>query len=130
MNARHTIAPVCGGCGSANLLMTQDTDCSYAVCQNCLRLQEAETRADPCTHMCDNCAFRPNSPERADPYRWWQIEEAAIEGGQPFYCHKGMNAHLQGGTMTYLPGDLVETMQPCAGWLANRLAYLARQVTL
>ena len=128
MNARHTITPICGGCGCDNLLLHEADNCTYAVCQVCLRLQEVEVRANPCTHMCDNCAFRPGSPERADPYLWFQIEEATIIGGQPFYCHKGMNAVLRDGTLTYLPGDPVESLQPCAGWLANRQTYLARQV--
>ena len=125
---RHHITPTCGGCGSSNLATTADAETQYAVCQDCLRLQEAETRANPATHMCDNCAFRPGSPERADPYRWFQIEEATIFCGQPFYCHKGMATELTHGTMHYLHGDVVESLHPCAGWLAHRVAYLARQV--
>ena len=40
--------------------------------------------------MCDNCAFRPGSPEREDKESWKdQLEHLALNG-IPFMCHKGV----------------------------------------
>jgi hypothetical protein len=39
--------------------------------------------------MCDNCAFRKGSPERADRLRWGELQQTLARGGE-FYCHKGV----------------------------------------
>ena len=121
----HHVAPICGGCGSPRLLTTADA--AYGVCLDCERLQEIETRANPCGQLCDNCAFRPGSPERSDRYRWWMLTEA-FENGQPFYCHKGMEARLTDNKakLEYLPGEDLSALQPCAGWIAWKKAREAR----
>ena len=38
---------------------------------------------------CDNCAFRPGSPEQKDTERWKTLIETLRAGGT-FYCHKGV----------------------------------------
>lgn len=58
---RHQVSPACGGCGSTRLLMTTSDSCRYGICEDCQRVQEVETRADPHRHLCDNCAFRPGT---------------------------------------------------------------------
>lgn len=127
MNDRHQIPPICGGCGSPVLLITHLPDGKYGCCSACLRLQEIETRADPAAQLCDNCAFRPGSPERADPWGWMRKTEA-FEYGQLFYCHKGMKAELTSdGSLRYLPGADLATLKPCAGWLALQKARAAKQ---
>ncbi len=38
----------------------------------------------------------------------------------------GMASRLVDGTLRYDHGHVVESLQPCAGWLEHRLAYLAQ----
>lgn len=38
---------------------------------------------------CDNCAFRPGSPEQDDKERWKELMDG-IKAGAAFYCHKGV----------------------------------------
>lgn len=38
---------------------------------------------------CDNCAFRPGSPESQDKAEWRKLMEKLRAGGQ-FFCHKGV----------------------------------------
>ncbi len=99
------------------------TDGEYGACPDCKRLQELETRADPCRQLCDNCAFRPNSPERSDPWGWMRLEEG-FAAGRAFYCHKGMASKLgpDNDNLTYLPGDDETELTPCAGWIAHQKA--------
>ncbi|MEL6886884.1 MAG: hypothetical protein AAFP87_20420 [Pseudomonadota bacterium] len=120
-----THTPTCGGCGSVRLEFT----CSgaYAVCLDCLRLQEPEHRADPHVQMCNNCAFRPGSPERAEPFSWMRFQERHIEDGVPFYCHKGLKVELQPGHVVSFKPQSDDEMKrkPCVGWFAHRMAYLS-----
>lgn len=112
----------CGGCGSRRLMVSSDG--AHAVCLECRRLQEPETRNWPESKMCDNCAFRVGSPERADPYRWAEITET-LERGQPFYCHKGLPVTLDAQALTATfsaPCPGVDRMTICAGWAASYMA--------
>lgn len=43
---------------------------------------------------CDNCAFRPGSPEQRDPKRWAEVIQA-LKAGSQFYCHKGVPLDLE-----------------------------------
>lgn len=48
---------------------------------------------------CDNCAFRPGSPEQRDPERWRELVTHLKPGADPmgdhrFYCHKHMPIDL------------------------------------
>ena len=40
--------------------------------------------------MCENCAFRPDSPEREDPKQWQNLIEMLAYLETPFMCHKGV----------------------------------------
>lgn len=131
MSDRHHITPTCAGCGSPRLAATCNTDTHYGFCLECGRLQELETRADPCRQMCDNCAYRRGSPERADPFGWAEHRDRHIAGGQPFYCHKGLAIDFDPRGETHVidtPETIAEaTQKPCAGWLAARIAYCTRK---
>lgn len=63
----------------------------------------------PRPQMCGDCAFRKDSPERADE---WSEEAllALADAGQPFWCHDGMRrpthwAHPDGRTISGDPAD-------------------------
>jgi hypothetical protein len=69
-----------------------------AVCLNCETMWEPFDsaqiwdKADPhCSFKepCNNCAFRPGSPEQADPEKWKTLLDQLKCGGH-FYCHKGV----------------------------------------
>jgi hypothetical protein len=69
------------------------------VCLNCEALWEpmpdGGDHADsdgspfPFPEPCDNCAFRPGSPEQKDAVKWKEMIDQLAAGGQ-FYCHKGV----------------------------------------
>lgn len=132
MAQRHETKPVCSGCGADSLLLTENADTTYGLCTACKRLQEAELRAEPCQQLCDNCAFRPDSTERSDPWNWMRMQEKHIEAGQPFYCHKGLPLDFDLAGSTHVienEGTCAEAKEkPCAGWLAHRLAHCHREV--
>ena len=117
----------CGGCGSRRLM--QSSDGQHAFCLDCRRLQEPETRDWPESTMCDNCAFRKGSPERADPYRWAEVS-ATVESGQLFHCHKGLPVTLSEDRLVATfeaPDPAKGRVTVCAGWLAARIALLKRK---
>jgi hypothetical protein len=117
----------CGGCGSRRMMVTPARD--HVFCLDCRRLQELETRDWPESRMCDNCAFRRGSPERADPYRWAEIQ-STLAGGQQFHCHKGLAVALGPDNLsaTFSPPDPASgRVTVCAGWLAAYIAHLNRQ---
>jgi hypothetical protein len=43
----------------------------------------------PFPDPCDNCAFRPGSPEQQDVEGWKKLM-AQLEAGATFHCHKGV----------------------------------------
>lgn len=90
---------VCPRCKSISIARTRlpstglsprETD--YDCCRDCGAVWEAYpddwcedvVGADPC----DNCAFRPGSPEQSDPAEWRKLV-ALLRAGQEFRCHKG-----------------------------------------
>jgi hypothetical protein len=116
----------CGGCGSRN--MFSGCDGKHAICMDCRRLQEPETRDWPESKMCDNCAFRKGSPERADPWRWMQVRET-VGGDVPFHCHKGLKMHFNRETLSATfdpPNTATGRVTVCAGWLASRIAHFRK----
>ena len=130
----ETKTPRCGGCGADGLLLTANADTLYGLCPKCERLQEVELRRDACTQLCDNCAFRPDSPERADPWGWMRMQEKHIENGVPFYCHKGLPLEFDAQDKTTHVIDTDATKleakeKTCAGWSAHRLAHCHREVS-
>lgn len=44
--------------------------------------------------MCGDCAFRPDSPERAEPWTAEALYDSA-RAGTPFWCHDGMRRPLR-----------------------------------
>jgi hypothetical protein len=86
--------------------------------------------------MCGDCAFRPDSPERADE---WLAESlmSLAEKGTPFWCHDGMRRpvlwrHPDGREIPGDPADYQPAMVGpvpfradgrsgllCAGWMAR-----------
>lgn len=63
---------------------------------------------DPvCAEPCDNCAFRPGSPEQADPARWRELIDSMKPGPDGyftgrFYCHKGVPIDMTKGPGNFL----------------------------
>jgi hypothetical protein len=117
----------CGGCGARDLMLSCDG--KHAICMICRRLQEPETRDWPESVMCDNCAFRKGSPERADPWRWMQVQET-VEFDTPFHCHKGLQMTLHGESLSATftaPDPYTDRMTVCAGWLASNIAKYKRK---
>lgn len=64
-------------------------------------LDPADPRTSSFKEPCDNCAFRPGSPEQRDPGRWAEIIDSLkgdnrslanmhFVGAGRFYCHKGV----------------------------------------
>lgn len=130
--ARADAAPLCGGCGSDDMILSCPGDTVYGLCRVCERLQEVETRAEPELRPCDNCAYRPESPERADPWGWAEHRTRHVEGGEPFYCHKGLPITVDPRGFSHVI-EGAETLReairkPCAGWLVSRLGWLQRDM--
>lgn len=120
-----TVVVACAACGSTRYGSPAGADPEAVVCLDCACLFVPETRPNPTLQLCNDCAFRPGSPERQDKYKWAEIIQATIvEGEHPFYCHKGMSCELRGTTLHYvLPVEGEAAMMPCAGWRAHKLAY-------
>lgn len=95
------------------------------------------------TTMCGDCAYRRDSPERADDYTEEELL-ALPSKGSIFWCHEGMRRpshwlHPDGRTIPGHPGDYHPTRRGnflyqgdgspallCAGWLWRRLRYRER----
>lgn len=82
----------------------------YDVCRECKTIWEAYpdnwsedlVGAEPC----DNCAFRPGSPEQQDPEKWNALVDQ-LRMGQAFHCHKGspILGLIAGKTMSKAKAD-------------------------
>lgn len=68
------------------------------VCKNCETLWEPIDpaliwdKSDPycsSSEPCNNCAFRPGSPEQQDTEKWRDMI-LSLRQGEQFYCHKGV----------------------------------------
>ena len=113
------------------------------VCGNCQAAWEPLERAqvwdpkDPlCSFRepCDNCAFRPGSPEQRDPERWrLLIADLKTNPDAGFYCHKGVPINRQAEDGFDYPrgrdGKPVRhKLRPCRGWL-NMLGPVWAKIT-
>jgi hypothetical protein len=92
-------------------------DCEWQGCIECSAVWEAfppvYARDPVCAEPCDNCAFRPGSPEQADPVKW----RALLDTLKPhpsgfgftgkFYCHKGVPIDQTKG-----PGNFLFPQKP------------------
>lgn len=88
---------------------------------------------------CDNCAFRPGSPEQSDPARWAELMASLKTNGR-FYCHKGVPiapgskhgfAYPEKPVSKELaPGAMcedVKRLRMCRGWLKMLDGQLTRK---
>lgn len=88
-------------------------DCEHATCLRCKALWETFPEMmieDPvCAEPCDNCAFRPGSPEQQDKEAWKRLTEhlrpkdgddLSVNGR--FYCHKGVPIDMSKGPGNFL----------------------------
>lgn len=118
------LAQSCPTCGSDQVVFPDLTH-EACGCLACGQLFVPEHRLDPTVQLCDDCAFRPGSPERLDGYKWAEIIEATIvEQIHPFHCHKGLACELRGQSLHYLrPEEGQRPLTPCAGWRAHLKAY-------
>lgn len=94
---------VCPKCASSKvgydpLLRLNGYGPGLACCMNCKTLWEPfepeqiwDTRDPVCSFKepCNNCAFRPGSPEQSDLVKWRALVDKLKCGGS-FYCHKGV----------------------------------------
>lgn len=160
----------CPGCGSlrirhfapsefpeplATTMREHGTYCEHAYCVACGALWEAFPAMyaeDPvCSEPCDNCAFRPGSPEQSDTEGWKRLLDRLRPGvgqewfaGGRFYCHKGVPIDLDRGPGNFKfprkpvmmdgepvrqpDGTVVTTedlakMRTCSGYLRARWAW-------
>lgn len=131
-------ADQCPECGSEDRILYHFDErfTRHAVCRECGTVWEPFRKRDlwdqgangnpmeMFAEPCNNCAFRPGSPEREDPARWEELMQEIHLQGYPFYCHKGVPLNPD-GTHRHpkKPNGSYdqEKMRPCAGWLAQRL---------
>ena len=64
---------------------------------------------------CDNCAFRPGSPEQADTQKWGELI-ASLKAGGTFYCHKGVPINHKNENGFDYPSDR-RKLRLCRGYL-------------
>lgn len=108
------------------------------MCMNCkavwepLDAAEIWDKSDPfCSFRdpCQNCAFRPGSPEQSDPARWRELMNG-LKAGASFNCHKGVPidpASEHGFLYPHRNGQPVrDKLRSCRGWL-NMLGPLWRK---
>lgn len=104
-----------------------------------------DTVSGAMAEKCHDCAFRPGSPEREDPFVREELYELP-DRGAPFWCHQGMRqpARWRHATLGLeVPGDPADWKPPivagvpyladgsagnlCAGYVALRLAAIYRE---
>jgi hypothetical protein len=116
----------------------------HGVCADCRAIWEAfpplYVEDGVCAEPCDNCAFRPGSPEQGDPEKWKALI-ATLKPDQSyghftgrFYCHKHVPIDMTKGPGNFLfpqrpldAGDLTlpeptmvpdtSKMRTCSGFL-------------
>lgn len=128
---------MCPHCGSGNTVDStkvpdKQFDTRYAFCADCgatweqLPVGEPRDWREPLMRFaepCDNCAFRPGSPEQREPEEWKKLLTELKAGGN-FYCHKGVPFELDGEAKEFKyplkPDGTYETgkMRLCAGFVA------------
>jgi hypothetical protein len=109
----------CPGCGSRRLHMIHrgelgphNADADWQGCIDCGAVWEpfppVYARDPVCADPCDNCAFRPGSPEQADTEGWRQLIEKLKPDASysmftgRFYCHKGVPIDMDKGPGNFL----------------------------
>jgi hypothetical protein len=91
----------CPACGSGNLMLRRKSlsrGTFFDACRDCAAIWESIPEGEHfkrdgellAFHQpCDNCAFRPGSPESEDKKAWRELIEKLRDGGH-FFCHKGV----------------------------------------
>lgn len=132
--------PVCGSTRALAIHLNSTSEMKNI--RSCMECETAWEPYDPSacidptdpvsafTAPCDNCAFRPHSPEREDAKEWRRLT-AYLEIGGRFYCHKGVPLSKQEGQthdQPKLPSGEHDTakMRLCAGYLAWWLGWQKR----
>jgi hypothetical protein len=104
--------------------------CTIEACRNCHAIWEpfdptdlldAEDRTSSFKEPCDNCAFRPGSPEQADTEKWRKLT-VDLKAGAQFFCHKGVPINPQNEDGFDYPTNRdgtknIRRMRICRGWL-------------
>jgi hypothetical protein len=90
----------CPACGSGRIACVLGLKDRLDFCMQCQRVWEPIPLDEPYTLdgeqlpfqvPCDNCAFRGNSPERAqEEGEFWKHLQLELAYGGQFYCHKGV----------------------------------------
>lgn len=98
------------------------------VCANCRAVweplppggdhQDDDGTPFPFPEPCDNCAFRPGSPEQQDVEGWKKLMDQ-LEAGGTFHCHKGVPITPESETGFAYPGDGKDPrkLRLCRGYL-------------
>jgi hypothetical protein len=93
----------CPSCRSANIARHQrhpekPDGTFYDACRDCMAIWESIPQGEQYKRdgelmafhePCDNCAFRPGSPESHDKAEWRKLMDKLRAGGS-FLCHKGV----------------------------------------
>lgn len=96
-------------------------------CANCNTIWEpfdpadtidASDRLASFREPCDNCAFRPGSPEQRNVEEW-KTTIASLKAGGGFYCHKGVpiDGDNENGFAYPQDGKDARKMRLCRGYL-------------
>jgi len=114
----------CPACGSGKIMfiprgkfppdLAHFVDSDIETCHDCRAMWEpfpdVYVRDVVCAEPCDNCAFRPGSPEQRDPVRWRELMSALKPAPSDdygfntgwFYCHKGVAIDMTKGPGNFL----------------------------
>lgn len=105
----------------------------FDVCRECGAAWEAYP-PDWCPDVvgaepCDNCAFRPGSPEQQDPVEWKAMIDRLRAGGE-FKCHKGapmlgLLDATRGGNLEFDKDWILKHGRTCAGFM--RMVWAMRE---
>jgi hypothetical protein len=123
-------ADCCPKCKSRRVHLHADHDIKFygrqlAICANCRTVWEPIDQAliwDPSDRSaslrepCDNCAFRPGSPEQSDTEKWKELI-AKLRAGGSFHCHKGVPIAPGSEDGFAYPKDRPEKLRLCRGYL-------------
>ena len=121
--------------------VSQDVTGFYAVtirvCANCgtpwepfdpADLLDVDEQLSSFIEPCNNCAFRPGSPEQQDKKRWAELM-AELDAGGSFYCHKGvpMTPGVGNGFAYPEDGKNRKKLRLCRGYLKTLRAKMDKQ---
>lgn len=98
MSGDERILEACPSCNSGRLICVLGLAEQLDMCLACYRVWERLPAGEPYTvdgeqlpfrTPCNNCAFRGDSQERANPDAWRDLQLMLANGGE-FYCHKAV----------------------------------------